>query len=319
MGQKPFTPSSGSAPATDDGRQSECHRVLLPYRRPYDWGAMLAFLRARATPGVEFVTDGTYGRTITVDGIAGWIRISHQRSAVCLQADVPTSQALPVIVDRVRGMFDLGCNPAAVAKRLRVDPLLRDPLARHPGIRLPGAWDGFELAVRAILGQQISVPAATTIAGRIAARFGSPVADGPAPGRLFPTAVQLADAPIERAGVVGSRAGTIRALARRVAEGGLSFGASSDPVMTRRVLKDVPGIGPWTAEYIAMRAFRDCDAFPSGDRVLCRMAGDCTSRELDRRSATWRPWRAYAVMLLWQAATDAAGETRRGRERRRID
>src|SRR6185436_4820669 len=195
------------------------YRFRLAYRPPYDWVAMLAFLRARATPGVESVRDGCYRRTISVDGRHGSIEVSRLDSASALTVEVrfPDPRSLLFIVERVKAMFDLGADPAIIAEQLRTDPLLRAALARHPGIRTPGAWDGFELAVRAILGQQIAVRAATTIAGRLTAMFGSPAPGGDGSARLFPTPLQLADAPIERAGVVSARASTIRGLARAVA------------------------------------------------------------------------------------------------------
>ena len=190
----------------------ESHRFCLTYRPPYDWDAVLAFLKARATPGVESVADGRYRRTISLDANSGIVEISHleSRSALALDVHFPDPRALPFIVERARRMFDLGADPAAIGEHLGADPLLRQPLARHPGIRTPGAWDGFELAVRAILGQQVSVRAATTIAGRIASMFGSPLEHAGGLERLFPTAAQLADAAIERAGVMPARAATIR-------------------------------------------------------------------------------------------------------------
>ena len=267
-------------------------RVRLPYRPPYDWEAVLTFLQARATPGVESTDRSRYRRTISLDGHSGTIEVSRLESGPAFSLDVrfPDARALLVIVERVKRMFDLGANPIVIAEHLGSDPLLRRSLAKHPGMRTPGSWDTFELAVRAILGQQISVRAATTIAGRIASRFGSPVSAGGGLDRLFPTPAQLANAPLEQAGVMPARAATIRALARRAARGTLDFSA----------LESIPGIGDWTAQYIAMRALGEPDAFPSGDLVLRRAAGPCTARELDRKSAAWRPWRAYAAMLLWR-------------------
>jgi AraC family transcriptional regulator, regulatory protein of adaptative response / DNA-3-methyladenine glycosylase II len=284
----------------------ECYRFRLAYRPPYDWDAVLAFLAGRATPGVESVDPLRYRRTISVDGAHGVIGVSRAESGPALALDVrfPNPRALLFIVERVRRMFDLGADPAAIRKHLLGDPLLGPPLARHPGIRTPGAWDGFELAVRAILGQQVSVRAATTMAGRIASLFGSPVADGRGLERLFPTPAQLARAPLERAGVMPARADTIRHLARSVAGGDVAFGASTDGRASVSALTSLPGIGDWTAQYIAMRALGEPDAFPSGDLVLRRVAGDVSARELERRSEAWRPWRAYAVMLLWQEAND---------------
>jgi AraC family transcriptional regulator of adaptative response / DNA-3-methyladenine glycosylase II len=173
--------------------------------------------------------------------------------------------------------------------------------------------------VRAILGQQISVRAATTIAGRIASMFGAPIVNDPGRAtdaradldRLFPTAAQLMDAPVERAGVMPARAQTIRCLARKVAAGTIPLSSCPDGRGTVAALRAVPGIGEWTAEYIAMRAFGEPDAFPSGDLVLRRVAGGCSARELELKSDAWRPWRAYAVMLLWRGAVDTDEALRR--------
>ena len=290
----------------------EGYRFRLAYRPPYDWDHVLAFLSARATPGVESVDAGAYRRTIAIDGKRGVICVSRHDTADALVLDVcfPDPRALLTIVERVRRIFDLGADPAAIAEHLGTHVLLRARLRKHPGIRTPGAWDGFELAVRAILGQQISVRAATTIAGRIAAMFGSPVADDGGLTRLFPTPAQLANAPLERAGVMPSRAETLRQLARHAAAGTVAFSAGVDQRAATSALRAIPGIGEWTASYIAMRAFGEPDAFPSGDLILRRAAGGCTARELERKSQAWRPWRAYAVMLLWQGANDDASSTR---------
>jgi AraC family transcriptional regulator of adaptative response / DNA-3-methyladenine glycosylase II len=306
----------------------ECYRFRLAYRPPYDWDAMLAFLTARATPGVEFVSHSTrgndgqgpaaarsgqavYRRTIAIGEKTGSIAVSPAGDGPALMLEVRFGdpRALLGIVERVRRMFDLGADPAVIAEQLSADPLLKRACAAHPGIRTPGAWDPFELAVRAILGQQISVRAATTIAGRVAASWGMPVDAAGGLGRLFPTAAQLADAPLEQAGIVSARAATLRSLARAVCDGTLVF----DGEAALPTLGAIAGIGEWTAQYVAMRALNEPDAFPSGDLVLRRMAGGCSARELDRRSESWRPWRAYAVMLLWQAARDLERPTERKR------
>jgi len=287
----------------------ECYRFRLAYRPPYDWPQVIGFLAARATPGVELVQDNRYQRTIAVGGATGTIAIGPADSGSALMLDVQFGdpRALLAIVERVRRMFDLGADPSVIAEQLSGDPLLRRSAAAHAGIRTPGAWDAFEIAVRAILGQQISVKAATTIAGRIAGRWGSPLDGSAALNRLFPTPDQLADAPLEEAGIISARASTLRSLARAVRDGGVVF----DGVATIDALRAIPGIGDWTAQYVAMRALNEPDAFPSGDLVLRRMAGDCSARELERRSERWRPWRAYAVMLLWQAANDRDAHIRR--------
>jgi AraC family transcriptional regulator of adaptative response / DNA-3-methyladenine glycosylase II len=278
----------------------------LTFRPPYAWDAIVGFLSARATPGVESVNESRYRRTIAIHGTHGSIEVSRLNSgrALGLAVHFPDPRAHRLIVQRVRRMFDVDADPAAVEAGLGTDPFLRAALAAYRGIRMPGAWDGFELAVRAILGQQISVAAATTIAGRLAGRFGSPVAGPAGLVRLFPSPAQLANAAIEEIGVVTTRAEAIRRLARTVVEGAIALNSCSDGRATLAALAALPGIGTWTTGYIAMRAFGDCDAFPSGDRILRQMTGVRTARELDRRSESWRPWRSYAVMLLWQVAKE---------------
>jgi AraC family transcriptional regulator of adaptative response / DNA-3-methyladenine glycosylase II len=246
---------------------------------------------------VERVDASGYSRSISVSGNSGTVRVSRgDGSFLCVDVRFPDPRRLLFIVERARRMFDLGADPEVIAGHLSADSLLRRPLARHPGIRTPGAWDAFELAVRAILGQQVSVSAATTIAGRIADMFGTPIAGLEGLDRLFPTPEQLQSAPLERAGVMPSRAETIRTLAQRVAAGV----AVLDDASSLTALRQVPGIGDWTASYVAMRAFGEPDAFPNGDLVLRRAAGNCSARDLEVLSQAWRPWRSYAVMLLWQ-------------------
>ena len=287
------------------------YQFRIAYRAPYDWKAVIGFLAARATPGVERVDADGYQRTIAINGHNGTITVSPAADApaLILDVDLNDSRALLLIVERVRRMFDVAADPALIAEQLSDDALLKQSLAAHPGIRTPGAWDPFEVAVRAILGQQISVAAATTIAGRVAARWGTPIQAANGLARLFPTAAQLADAPLEDAGITSARAGTLRALARAVIEGTLSF----DGVATSAQLRAIPGIGDWTTQYVLMRALNEPDAFLPGDLVLKRMAGGCSALELDRRSQPWRPWRAYAVMLLWQSARDLDEQQRRTR------
>lgn len=274
----------------------------LAYRPPYDWNAVLGFLRLRATPGVERVDNDRYQRTISIDGKSGTIAVSPASDgpALILRIDFNDSRPLQLIVERVRRMFDVDADPAVIAEQLSGDAILAPALAAHPGIRTLGAWDPFELTVRAILGQQISVAAATTIAGRVAARWGAVIDHSHGLTHLFPTAAQLRDAPLEQTGIISSRAGTLRAVAKAVCDGTLLF----DRAATASQLCAIPGIGDWTTQYVLMRALNEPDAFPSGDLVLKRMAGGCTAQELECLSQPWRPWRAYAVMLLWQSARD---------------
>jgi AraC family transcriptional regulator of adaptative response / DNA-3-methyladenine glycosylase II len=292
------------------GAEPDCYRFKLTYRPPYDWDAMLAFLRARAIPHVELVEGACYRRTIAIDGAIGTIAVSPVPDAFALALEVrlPRPSSLLTVVDRVRRIFDVTADPAVVVEHLRKDPLLDRVLARHPGLRVPGAWDGFELAVRAVLGQQISVAAASTIAGRIAEDFGTPVPGPDTFDRAFPGPEQLAEAPLERCGVMTSRADTIRRLSRAVASGAITLKPSSDPAVTVAALQRLPGIGEWTAQYIAMRALGEPDALPVGDLVLRREAAVRTAAELEQRSRAWRPWRAYAVISLWQGAGNSRAD-----------
>ena len=264
---------------------------------------MIGFLAARATPGVERVEADRYQRTIAIGGTTGTIAVAPAADGPALMLDVQFGdpRALLAIVERVRRMFDLGADPAVIAEQLSGDPLLSAPAPAHAGIRTPGAWDAFEIAVRAILGQQISVKAATTIAGSIAARWGTPIDGSDGLDRLcFP---HRRSSRTRRSRRPASSRPAPRRCDRwraRSATAALVF----DGVATIDALRAIPGIGDWTAQYVAMRALNEPDAFPSGDLVLRRMAGGCSARELERRSEPWRPWRAYAVMLLWQAASD---------------
>ena len=221
------------------------------------------------------------------------------------------------IVQRARGMFDLDAAIDDITDTLRQDKILRGWIRQHPGLRVPGAWDGFELTVRAILGQQVSVKAATTFAGRIAERYGEkisvPVDDTVnAPNRLFPTPQKLQRARLESLGIIRSRAQTIRDLARAVATGELRFDAGQDLAELRAALTSIRGIGDWTADYVAMRAFKDPDAFPASDLGLLRAfdgptKGRMRPAELLARAEAWRPWRAYAALLIWGSETGAGG------------
>jgi AraC family transcriptional regulator of adaptative response / DNA-3-methyladenine glycosylase II len=262
---------------------------------------VLSFLERRATPGVEHLARGRYRRTVRLGRHLGLVSVGLAPGKRALDVRVtglPSSGA-STIATRMRQLFDTDADPAAIARTLGADPLLASDVIRHPGIRVPGAWDGFELAVRAVLGQQVSVRAATTIAGRLAAQFGTPVTGGAALNRLFPTPQQLMTAELERVGVLSSRARTIRLLAERLAAGTLTI-EPTDPAAVMTALRTIPGIGPWTAGYIAMRACGDRDAFLTGDLILRRAAGGLSTRALEERAERWRPYRAYAVMLLWQ-------------------
>ena len=269
----------------------------LSYRPPYAWDAVLRFLALRAIPGVEQVRDAEYSRTFVLDGKAGLLTVkAAEGDAAILRVEYPEPSQLFRIVERTRRIFDLGADPQLIAAQLETDPLMRPMLKRLPGLRVPGAWDGFELAVRAILGQQVSVAAATTMSGRIARSFGERFnRDGTGESRLFPDAAVLAGADLTSIGLTKQRAATIQELAMRVASGEIRFDAPIDGL--RRALLSVRGIGPWTVEYVAMRALGEPDAFPDTDLALRKAAPD----RLLERSAQWRPWRAYGAMYLWMS------------------
>ena len=274
----------------------------LHFRPPFHWQALLEFLKHRAIPGVEAVESDFYSRTISLNGAAGTLRASLAESVDAIEVRItfPEPRWLFLIIERVRRMFDLGADPIEVAARLRTDLLLADRIESMPGLRVPGCWDGFELAVRAILGQQISVAGASTLAGRLARKFGTPIAARSPLTHLFPRAEVLAQADVASIGLPESRAETIRSLARAVSEGRIDFDSVANTEEFQTRLRELPGIGNWTAQYIAMRALGDPDAFPAGDLILLRGATARNERELIRRSEAWRPWRAYAALYLWQ-------------------
>jgi len=288
----------------------------LAYRPPYDWPAMLAFLEKRATSGVEAVDGRRYRRTIRLGpgpvslrdgrgdekrgGVAGWIEVAPapKRAALRIVASASLASVLPALLARAKCLFDLACRPDEIAAAL--GPLA----AANPGLRLPGAVDGFEVAVRAILGQQVTVRAATTIAGRFARAFGEPI-DTPHAGldTLFPTAAAVAalsENEVARVGIIASRARAIVALARAVQSGTLRLDPSADVDATLTALMHLPGIGPWTAQYIAMRALAWPDAFPHPDVAALKAMKATGARALAAAEA-WRPWRGYAVIHLWKS------------------
>ena len=286
----------------ESGPHRERLELRLPYRAPYDWASMAAFLSLRAIPGVEAAGPGFYRRSIPVDGVPGLIEVRPEATAsrLLLAVQAPAGKGLIGIVERARRLFDIESDPYAIRDCLKRDPLLSSSLSKRPGLRVPGAWDGFELAVRAILGQQITVTAAATLAGRMAERFGAR-AEFAAQGitRLFPGPEVLAEADSARIGLPGARAQAIRSLARAVAEGKIVLDPSAEPESTRSRLREIPGIGEWTAQYITMRALRDPDAFPAGDLGIQRALEMRKERDVLERAESWRPWRAYAVMHLW--------------------
>jgi len=245
--------------------------IALRYNAPYDWDGILNFLRPRAIAGVEVISDDAYER----EGV----RVTHDEGSVIVNGAAEAN--------RVRAMFDVDADIAAIQKRFARDKTLGPLVRRYPGIRVPGTWDPFEMAIRAIVGQQISVAGATTLMARIASRHG-----------VTPQSLMRART---NPGMPQSRWNSIRGLARAVARGEVTFerGATLDESIERLVA--IPGIGPWTAHYIAMRALREPDAFPHTDLGIRKAAGMISDRELLSRAEAWRPYRAYATMLLWRS------------------
>jgi len=287
---------------TTDGQVA----LALPYRPPFDWDGLLAFFRPRAIPGVEHVTDTSYARSIRIGDSSGVFRVSHSGHGdrLVLHAPIGLAPHLAELTARVRRLFDLEADPDRIRKDLERDALLREPIRARPGLRVPGAVDGFELAVRAVLGQQISMPAATTLAGRIAAALGTRL-DTPAGDitRVFPGPEQLADADLEPLGIITARANAIRRLAAACVAGEPLLDPARELDDVARELTALPGIGPWTAQVIAMRGLGDPDAFPAGDlgvRKALEHAGHSgRPRDVEACAEAWRPWRAYATLWLW--------------------
>ncbi|MGH7858365.1 MAG: AlkA N-terminal domain-containing protein, partial [Candidatus Binatia bacterium] len=279
--------------------------LKLAFRPPYDQAGLFRFLRDRAIPGVESVDEASYRRTVETGGAAGTIEVRAvpEEPFLLLRLRLPGTGDLFDVVERARRLFDLGADPMAIGEHLRSDLRLAGALERHPGVRVPGAWDGFELAVRAILGQQVTVRGATTLCGRLVRAFGTalPEASG-ALTHLFPRPEALAGGDLSHIGIPKARAEALRALADAVASGRLAIrsGASLEDVVAR--LTALPGIGAWTAHYVAMRAFGETDAFPASDLGLRRALSNgrpASPRAIETMAEAWRPWRAYGVMLLW--------------------
>jgi 3-methyladenine DNA glycosylase/8-oxoguanine DNA glycosylase len=280
----------------------------LKHQTPYDWPAMLAFLSARAIPGVERIAGDRYARTIAVDGTHGAVIVTPAR-ADALQVEIHTASrsAIPQIVDRLQRLFDLAADLAVIGAHLSTDDLLAPLVAARPGLRVPGAWDGFELAVRAVLGQQITVRAAARLAGALVETCGErlriePPLDGLT--HVFPDAQVVASAPAMVLPMPRARIDTLRAIASAYASDPVLRAPNPDGFAYLARLGALRGVGEWTLQYIALRELRDPDAFPSGDVALRRAASarvgrHVSTRELLELSGRWRPWRAYAAQHLW--------------------
>ncbi|MEX2964539.1 AlkA N-terminal domain-containing protein [Microbulbifer sp. TYP-18] len=290
-------------------------RLYLDYRPPLDWQQLLAFFRARAVTGVEQVEGDAYLRSFAMDGCRGVVRVSNDAARHRLVVEIGGPEGgtnLYELNQRLRRLFDLDADSEQVRSVLGGDPLLARQLKLAPGLRLPGAWDPFENALRAILGQQISVAAATTLAGRLAARYGeSFVDDAGVERRLFPGAEQLARADFAGLGLTRRRADTLRSFVAATVAGRLNFTHASLEEWCAQVTA-LPGIGHWTAQYIAMRGLSMPDAFPSTDLGILQALGSAGEKakpkEALARAERWRPWRAYGAILLWQSLKSGVGE-----------
>ena len=305
------------------GRRAEASAVAageitlrLPYRPPYDWDALLSFLAVRAIPGVESVTGNAYARTVHLEGASGALFVRPGTGPFLeVTARFPKLASLPAIIARVRRVFDLAADPNVIGAHLSEDPTLAPLVAARPGLRVPGAWDGFELGIRAILGQQITVAAARGLAAKLVARFGSPLEDPRANvaglTHVFPDARIIADADLSTLGMPRARIQALLSLAQAQVRDPSLFSVHRDLEEAIARLRELNGIGEWTAQYIAMRQLRESDAFPVGDVALMRALANAdgvrpNARQMLARAESWRPWRAYAAIHLWASLADTA-------------
>jgi len=292
-------------------------RLRLAYRPPFDWPRLLAFFHARATPGVELVDGDEYRRSVAIGAFRGVIAV-RPAAGNALELFVPRAAApvVAALVERVRGVFDLGADPHEIGRQLGRDPLLRPLVRRRPGLRVPGGWDRFEIAVRAVLGQQVTVRGATTLAGRLARAYGAPLATAEGGiDRLFPDPASLATADLSTIGLPRARAATITAVAAAALAGAPAFAAEPSLAEAVEELCGLPGVGEWTAHYFAMRALREPDAFPHGDlglrRALAANGRPAAPTAVAERAEAWRPWRAYAALHLWADDAERSGRSER--------
>lgn len=298
--------------STSNGNMTAGITLELPFTPPYDWEAMIDFLAGRAIPGVEAVDAGKYVRSFQLDGVHGIVEVQQEPETNHLFATIHATEVPPIgiIVARLRRLFDLDANIGMIDTHLSADPRLAARVRERPGLRVPGSWDLFELTVRAVLGQQISVAAATTLSGRLVATLGEPLKGDFAAtlektgiSMIFPLPVAVMTANLTPIGLTRAREKALQSLATVVHEDRLFFQPQPSPNKTIEKLCELPGIGPWTAHYIAMRGYRDPDAFPHADlgllRALETKSGRPTPAELLAIAEAWRPWRAYAAMRLW--------------------
>jgi AraC family transcriptional regulator of adaptative response / DNA-3-methyladenine glycosylase II len=342
-----LTPSSFRTGSRHTRGASDSIRLYLGYRAPYEWDSILDFLGQRAIGGVETVRDGSYLRTVCMqDGLTmrfGWVAVSNVplKSSLAITISAELLPVLSRVLARVRGLFDLNCDPAQIAQTLEVMNALGDggargamnargdggalgdgdalgaPIVSRPrlfvsGVRVPGCFDAFEMAVRAILGQQVTVKAARTLASRLATTLGTEVQtpfEGLTHAFCSPQTITALPGPIEDAlgplGITGARSRSIRALARALQDGSVELSATTDAQRQMRALLELPGFGPWTVQYVALRALGWPDAFPHTDYGIKKALAPLSPREIEALSQAWRPWRSYATISLWNSLAGA--------------
>jgi AraC family transcriptional regulator of adaptative response / DNA-3-methyladenine glycosylase II len=292
--------------------------LRLAYRPPYDWDSILRFLAQRAIPGIEEVVEGAYRRSVVLADHPGMIEVRHspEGNGLLLRVGSLPSSDLMRVVERVRRQFDLDADPIPIASSLERDPVLSAAIAKRPGLRVPGAWDPFEIAVRAVIGQQVSVAGARTLAGRLVRACGEvlPNASGSVT-HLFPTPEAVARADLGTIGVTRARSSALRALSIAIRDHAEILDPSRGLEETIERLKRIRGIGPWTAGYIAMRGLGEPDAIPFGDLGLRRALGDATMQEVEIHAERWRPWRAYATVHVWHPEFEGTQIRSRSRSR----
>jgi AraC family transcriptional regulator of adaptative response / DNA-3-methyladenine glycosylase II len=301
-------PPSALRRELERGRSGQPIHLRLDLRPPFCWPALLEFLRKRAITGIEHVGEHEYRRLLAQDGHVGELCVEHDAARPCLRVSLAPTLAprLASIVARLRRLFDLDAQPAAIDPLLGQDPLLAPLIERRPGLRVPGCFDPFEALIRTVLGQQVSLAAARTLTGRLVAQFGEQVPHDSTHGldRLFPSPEVLSTAAIESLASIGiprARAMIVRTIARAWSEGALDFERGDDRETVLERLATLPGVGPWTRDYAALRVLHLPDAFPASDGALRRVFPDLSVTSIERRADAWRPFRAYAAQHLWTA------------------
>lgn len=317
----PFQSAFGEDNPINDGYGRPMTPLHLPYIAPWSWTQFHQHFALRLLPGVEALDANRYSRTVRMDGSVGWISVRPlpDQDAIELTMSDSLHEHAPTLVSHVRKMFDLDIDPAAVARHFIDDPQLGPLVVANPGLRLPSAFDPFEQAVRAIIGQQVTVKAAVTITRRLTERLGGELPRSTASKAaglltLFPSPEAIAQAQLDNIGMPGKRVATLQRLSAAVAEGALELHVQDGADELVRRLCMLPGIGQWTAEYIALRGFGEADAFPAADLGLLKAplwgSEGITAKQLLARSQAWRPWRAYAAVHIWQNYGVTAGQTR---------